>query len=263
MEFVIGLAQTCHPADGDVVALVEDYAARAQAAGVDLLVFPESLMSRYEAERAAFLAESQPIGGPFTQAIAGIAANHALWIVYTMNELNPGGLPFNTAIIVDGGGKRRGVYRKVHLFDSATTRESERMAAGDGLFDPIDTPFGRIGIGSCYDLRFPEQARAAARVGCELMIYPAAWVDGPGKALQWETLLAARAIENGMYVAGVCRADKGYVGRSCVVTPDGAVLARADASEQLITCVIDPEACRSAREAIPVLRHLRPELYRM
>ena len=261
MRFTLGLAQTCHPADGDVVTLVDKYAQKAKESGIDLLVFPESLMSRYEAERAAFLAESQPIGGAFTQAIDAVAKRYGLWIVYTMNEANPEGLPFNTAIITDAQGERRGVYRKAHLFDSATTQESERMAAGDRLFEPIDTPFGRIGLGICYDLRFPELARAAAMKGSEIMIYPAAWVDGPGKALQWETLIAARAIENGMFAVGVCRADTGYVGRSCAVAPDGEALVHGGATEQLLVCEIDTQECAKMRAAIPVLDHRRPELY--
>ena len=261
MRFTIGLAQTCHPADGDVPALVDAYAARAAERGADMIVFPESLMSRYEKERAAFLAESQPLDGPFTQAIDAIAAKRGLWIAYTMNEANPEGLPFNTAIISDDQGKRRGIYRKVHLFDSATTQESERMAAGDLLFAPIEAPFARIGLGICYDLRFPELARAAALAGCEVMLYPAAWVDGPGKARQWKALLAARAIENGMFAVGVCRADEGYVGCSCAVAPDGEALAQADAAEQLLTCEIDTDACARMRAAIPVLQHRRPEIY--
>ena len=229
--------------------------------GVDLLVFPESLMSRFDAELDAFLAESQPIGGAFTRAVDAIAAKQGLWVVYTMNELNGGAKPFNTAIVTDPAGNRRGVYRKVHLFDSETTRESERMAASDALFDPVDTPFGMLGLAICYDLRFPEVARKAALAGCDIMLYPSAWVDGPGKARQWETLLAARAIENEMFVVGACRADEGYVGTSLVVGPDGAVLARGGASEELLVATLDSETLVRMRSAIPVMWHRRPELY--
>ena len=146
MEFRIAIAQTCHPEDGDVVALVERYTAEARAMKVEMVVFPESLMSRYEAELGDFLAQSQPLDGPFTKAVDAIAAKHGIWIVYTMNELNPDGKPFNTAIVTDDKGVRRGFYRKVHLFDSATTHESERMSASDELFEPIDTPFGKLGM---------------------------------------------------------------------------------------------------------------------
>lgn len=261
MKVTFGAAQTCHPADGDVVALVERFASQAKAQGVDMLVFPESLMSRYEAEIGDFLAESQPIGGPFTQAVDAIAAKYELWIVYTMNEINEGRKPYNTAIVVDLAGERRGVYRKVHLFDSATTQESERMSSSDELFVPIETPFGKLGVAICYDLRFPEVARKAALEGCDIMVYPSAWVDGPRKAEQWETLLTARAIENEMFVVGVCRADEGYIGTSLIIGPDGVVHARGGTSEELMVATIDLEDLGRMRAAIPVMQHRRPEVY--
>ena len=145
------------------------------------------------------------------------------------------------------------------------------MAAGDALFAPVQAPFATLGLGICYDLRFPEVARAAACTGCNLMVYPSAWVAGPGKRRQWETLLKARAIENDMFVVGVCRADEGYIGSSMVVAPDGTVVAQAEGvlddnpkagcEEQLLVCKINMNACERAKAAIPVLEHRRPELY--
>ena len=99
MKFRIAIAQTCHPEDGDVIALVERFTAEACAQRAEMVVFPESLMSRYEAELGDFLAQSQLLDGPFTQAVDAIAAKYGIWIVYTMNELNPDGKPFNTAIV--------------------------------------------------------------------------------------------------------------------------------------------------------------------
>ena len=262
MEVTIGLAQTCHPADGDVVSLVREYACKAREASVDLLVFPECLMSRYESSLGDFLAQSQPLDGDFPRAVAEIAREHGLWIVFTMNELNgKGGLPYNTAVVVDDEGVQRGVYRKVHLFDSETTRESERMAPSDALFDPIDTPFGRLGLAICYDLRFPEVARHAALHSCDLLVYPSAWVAGPDKVRHWEALLAARAIENELFVAGVCRADYGYIGNSMLVGPDGVVRARADETEGLTVARIDSSDLERVRRRIPVLEHRRPDVY--
>jgi predicted amidohydrolase len=287
MEFTLGLAQCRHAENGDAVALVRRWAQRAKDAGVDLLVFPESLMSRYEMERGAFLAASQPVGGAFSQAVEGIAAQTGLWIAYTMNEraetcsptAGPAACdaaavpshdsgsdespkpPYNTAILVDDQGRRRMVYRKVHLFDTDFTQESSRMSAGDALADPVWTPFGCVGVAICYDLRFPEVARRAALLGCDLMLYPAAWVAGEGKVLQWKTLLAARAIENQMFVAGLSRSDEGYIGCSCVFDPSGNVLAEAGKGEELLTCPLDVAVLAQARTNMPVLRHRRPQVY--
>ena len=261
MEFKLGLAQTKHPADGDVVRLVEQHMAQAAQLGVDLLVFPESLMTRYEESKGDFLAAAQPCNGPFAQAVNGLAATYGIWTAYTVNELNENGKPFNTAMVCDSDGNVRGTYRKVHLFDSATTQESQRMAAGDALLEPLDTPFCKLGLAICYDLRFPELARHMALAGCELMLYPAAWVAGPGKARQWKTLLAARAIEDEMFVAGVSRCDEGYSGTSCIVDPFGKVLACAGDEPELIVHAIDTALVREAHEKIPVFEHRRPDLY--
>ncbi len=261
MEYTIGLAQTCHPSDGNVVELVKSYANKAQKQGVDLLIFPESLMSVYETDKEQFLHEAEPLGGAFTQAVNSIAREYGIWMVYTVNELNPSGNPFNSAVVVDDQGIQQGVYRKVHLFDTDFTHESDRMTAGDELFDPIETPFGMLGLAICYDLRFPEVARRAALAGCDLMIYPAAWVDGPLKADQWRTLLRARAIENGIFVAGVSRADKSYLGQSCVVDPQGVVLAAAGPDEALVVAHIDTALKTAVRKRMPVLDHRRVDLY--
>ena len=261
MKMVLGLAQTVHPEDGDAVAVVDRFAAEAAERGVDLLVFPESLMSRYEQDAGAFIREAEPLGGAFSQAVDAIAARYGLWMVYTLNEKNPAGKPFNTAVVVDSAGEKRGVYRKVHLFDTDFTHESDRMAAGDEFFEPIETPFGKLGLAICYDLRFPEQARAAALRGCDVLVYPAAWVDGKTKADQWRTLLAARAIENELFCVGVSRADAGYIGQSAVANPYGILIACGGPGEELITCEIDVDLRKEVYERMPVFEHRRTDVY--
>ena len=250
MTFTIGLAQCAWPHDGDVVA------------GVELLVFPEGHMTRFEGSVERFVSQAQPSDGPFAQRIDAIAAREKLWIAYTMNEANPaGGLPYNTAIVTDERGCQRLRYRKVHLFDAQGHEESRRMAAGDALAVPLAAPFARIGLGICYDLRFPEVALAAALEGAQVMLYPASWVDGPGKARQWTTLLAARAIECGMFVAGVGACDEGRAGLSCVFAPDGACLAMAGKEPQLLVCPIDLAEVERVRALTPSLSHRRTACY--
>lgn len=262
MEFTLALAQCAHPEDGDVVGLVDTWARRAKQDGAQLLVFPESLMTPFEQSPEQFAAAAQPLDGPFTQAVDAIAREQGLWMVYTANEQNSaGGAPFNTAVVVDDAGRRRAFYRKVHLFDVGEYRESSKMSAGDRLFEPLQTPFCRLGLGICYDLRFPELARRQALAGCELLIYPAAWVAGPGKVNQWQTLLKARAIENGIFVAGLSRTGGTYIGESLVAGPDGEVIATAGEGEKLLCCRIDTDAVAATQAAVPSLRHRRPELY--
>ncbi|MDO4182051.1 MAG: nitrilase-related carbon-nitrogen hydrolase [Coriobacteriia bacterium] len=262
MAFRIGLGQSCHPADGNAVEVVELFMQQAKQQSVDLLVFPESLMTRYEKELQSFLAEAEPLDGPFCQAVDALAKRYGLWVVYTVNEAGPDPAhPYNTVVITGADGIQRGCYRKTHLFDTDYTHESDRMTAGDALFQPVDTPFGRIGLGICYDLRFPEVARFAALHGAQLMIFPAAWVDGPLKAQHWKTLLAARAIENEMFVAGLSRPDANCIGQSQVVGPTGEVLAEGGRGEELVVADIDLGQIAPVRVAMPLLQHRRPELY--
>ena len=263
MAFTLGLAQCRHPEDGDVLRMADAWMQRAAARGVHLLVFPESLMTPFDASAEEFARAAEPLDGPFCSGMDALAAKHGMWVVYTANEVG-GPKPFNTAVIAGPSGEKRGVYRKVHLFDTDFVKESDKISAGGAYLEPVETPFGRIGVGICYDLRFPEQARAAAMAGADLMLYPAAWVDGPLKVEQWRTLLAARAIENEFFVAGLSRCDRAfggaardYAGNSCVFGPLGTVVAEAAGTdEELLVCEIDTEAIARARAAMPVLDHV-------
>ncbi len=228
---------------------VSNVLASAKQANVDLLVFPEN-----------FCLEPEGSGGPCVQCMAQIACELGAWVVYAGREDNRGtNTPYNTAVVIDNTGVVRARYRKCHLYDAHGEYESSRMAAGSELLHPIQTPFGTLGLGICYDLRFPEVARFAAVRGCELMLFPAAWHDGQQKLEHWKTLLRARAIENEMFVAGVCMAGKRYVSESYVVDPLGRMCASG--SQQLVCCTIDMADVAKARWAMPVLEHRRPELY--
>ena len=260
--FKLALAQMAHPEDGDVVTAVRTWARRAQEKGAQLLVFPECLMTPFEKTPAEFATSAQPVDGAFSQAMGEIARSNKLWMVFTLNERNPlGGAPYNTAAIIDSDGILRGSYRKTHLYAAHGLDEHEKMSPGDTLFTPIETPFCTLGLGICYDLRFPESARIAALSGCEVLLYPAAWVSGPCKTWHWSTLLAARAIENELFVAGCCRPDRNCVGHSQVVNPLGEVIAQAGEGEQLVVANIELEQMRKAREGMPCLQHRRPSLY--
>ena len=269
MAFRIGLAQSGYPADGDVLSQARNFMQRAGDEGCDLLVFPENFMWPRKLSAAELRELGEPVDGTFVQGVAAAARDVGLWVVFTMNETNPaGGQPFNTAVAVDDAGAVRGAYRKCHLYDALGVRESDRLSRGDGLAAPAPTPFCTLGLAVCYDLRFPELARSAVLAGCDMLVYPAAWHAGPCKVEQWKTLLAARAIENEVFVAGVCRSGRGFTGHSVVFDPMGRCLCEGadgtapDGEDALLTCEIDLSVVASTREAMPILEHRRPELYR-
>lgn len=260
MSFLLGIAQTGFPEDGDVLAQVRRFATQAAARDVRLLAFPENLMCPRELSTDELAQTAESLEGLFVQGMCAIARELGMWMAFTTFEENPaGGPPFNTAVVADDAGLVRRTYRKCHLYDAHGVRESDRLSLGNELCRPLSTPFCTLGLGICYDLRFPEAVRGLAIGGCDLVLFPAAWHDGPNKLLHWKTLLRARAIENECYVAGICHAGQRYVRQSFVFDPLGNEVVGG--SEELLVCEIDPPAVDSARDAMPVFEHRRPELY--
>ena len=119
----------------------------------------------------------------------------------------------------------RASYRKIHLYDSFGYQESARLVAGPVEPVLVDVDGFRVGLMTCYDLRFPELARELVSRGAELLVVPAAWVAGPLKVDHWRTLARARAIENTVFVAAVGQPGPRYTGHSMVVGPAGEVVA--------------------------------------
>ena len=263
MRFKVALAQCGYPSDGDVLAQVDSWCEQASLAGAELVVFPEDLMSPWHLSPAELAKIAEPLDGAFAQAVSACADRHGIWVLFTMYEADPcGGRPFNTAVLLDDCGTVRGSYRKSHLYDAHGVCESERTGRGDALFEPVSTPFGKVGMAICYDLRFPEVARYAALAGADILLLPSAWHDGPEKAAHWETLLRARAIENELFVLATGKAGDRYVGRSRAIDPLGRVLACAEGKdEELVCCTIDTSEIVTARDTMPLLAHRRPELY--
>lgn len=261
--FRLAIAQSGYPLDGNVLPQVESFVERAASKGAQLVAFPENLMHPRELSANELARLAEPLDGPFARGVCSIARKYGMWVAFTMNELNPSGSigqpPYNTTALSNADGEICGAYRKCHLYDAHGVYESERLSPGDELCKPVRTPFCTVGMGICYDLRFPEVARVLSLGGCDLLLFPAAWHDGPNKLLHWKTLLRARAIENECFVAGVCHEGSRYVGESFVFDPTGNELIGGN--DEILVCDIDIDAVRAARDAMPVFSHRRPELY--
>ncbi len=205
---------------------------------------------------------AEPLDGPFVNSLAELASKHGLHIVAGFWERVPDDhRVHNTAVILSPEGKLLDCYRKVHLFDALSIKESDRMIPGSAL-PPIFTIKGvRIGLAICYDLRFPELFRNLALRGADLILLPSAWYAGPLKEEHWLTLLKARAIENTVYTAGANLTGGPFSGRSAIFDPFGVLIAGAGESPGLVIGKIDIDRIKEVRAKLPSLEHCRLELF--
>lgn len=216
--------------------------------GHDLVVLPEAFQCDFGRPNDDL--HPEPVDGPFAQELARLAGGRTL--VAGMFE-QTGDKPFNTLVVTG----QASTYRKIHLYDSFGYRESDRLTAGPTEPTVIEVAGAKIGLMTCYDLRFPELARALVDAGAEVLVVPAAWVAGSRKADHWHTLLRARAIENTVFVAAAGQPPPTYTGHSLIVDPLGDVLAEAGEGEAVIAATLTQERLEEARRLNPSLQHRR------
>ncbi|WP_332662176.1 carbon-nitrogen hydrolase family protein [Aeromicrobium sp.] len=231
-------------------------AALSPADELDLVVLPEASMHDFGSSDHDLAAVAEPLDGPFVQLLAEEARRLGATVVAGMFERTDG-LPFNTLVVMGPDGALRQTYRKIHLYDSFGYKESDRLRAGDISPVVIDIAGTSVGLMTCYDLRFPEHARALVDAGAQAIVIPAAWVAGDLKLDHWRTLLAARAIENTVYVLAAAQGGERYTGHSLVVDPWGSIVGEADSTPQIIRATLDPELVARAREINPSLANRR------
>jgi len=241
-------------------------ATAAAAQGARLAVFPEGTQARFSADLRSI---AEPLDGAFCRGLATAARSAGLAIVAGVFEPAPDGRVFNTTVGYDTDGELAAVYRKIHLFDALGHRESDAVAAGDDVV--IATLAGlRIGFMTCYDIRFPELARALAVGGAQLLVLPAAWAAGSFKEEHWVTLVRARAIENTVWLAAAgqvpdpaeapTRAPTG-IGRSMLVDPMGAVRIDLGPADGVGVGDVDCEYTERVRAALPGLANRRVDVF--
>jgi len=241
---------------GDVarnLAQLETAAARAAAAGADLLVAPELALTGYGAAEAI----RARADGDAAQALAAIAERHGLALVVGCTDADDAGR-YNAARVLRPGAAGV-VYRKLHLYGA---HERALFLPGTAA-PPVVTVGGlKLGVCLCYDVEFAELVRDLARRGAELVVVPTALPAGPDAGFIAERMIPVRAFENQMFLAYADHAGAddafAYAGRSVVCAPDGAVIARAPAAgEALLVVDIDPTRYTASRRANPYLGEAR------
>lgn len=246
---------------GDVAAnlkVLDEAAASAAATGAGLLVAPEMFLTGYAiGDEVARLAE--PADGDSADAVADIAERHGLGIAYGYPERD-GDRVYNSAQLIGPDGTRLLSYRKTHLYGGF---ETDSFTPGDRPVVQAELGGLRVGLMICYDVEFPENVRAHALAGTQLLLVPTALMH-PAEVVA-ESVVPVRAFENQLYVAYANRTgpegDFEFVGLSALAGPDGTARARAGRGEELVVGDVDPEFLTASRDANPYLRDRRPGLY--
>jgi len=237
--------------------------------GAALAVLPENfaLMSR-DAERARAEHAEEPGSGPWQDFAAEQARRLGMWIVAGAIPIHSDDpkRPYSACCLFDGSGAMVARYDKMHLFDvsvpgrAESYRESANTTPGR---EPVvaDTPFGRLGLAVCYDLRFPELFRAMSERGAELIALPAAFTRATGEA-HWRTLLRARAVENLCYVLASAQhgshpGGRETYGHSMLVEPWGRVAAERDEGDGVLRHEVALAELERLRAGFPALNHRR------
>lgn len=220
-------------------------------------VFPETCMSE---GRPC----SEALDGPFVRGMQALARQHGAWMVFGMKETveDPADARiYNTSVLLNDKGELVQVYRKTHLYDAFGYRESDEIKPGDRFFEPVDTPFGKIGLFVCYEVRFPEVARYQRAKGAEIILMPTAWVKGDMKSQHFTALVTARALENTVFVLAADQYSRIRLGESLAVDPMGVILANAGEGERVIPVYIDTDRIKEVRQKLPSYEDRRPALY--
>lgn len=240
----------------------------AAQAGAKLIVLPECWNSPYSV--AAFPEYAESIPGPTTNALAEAAKSNSVFLIGGSIPEREDSKLYNTSISFDPTGNLLAKHRKIHLFDIDVPGkirfvESEVLSPGNTETLINLEGYGKVGLGICYDIRFPELAMRAARKGAFAMIYPGAFNTTTGP-LHWELLARSRAVDNQIFVildspARDLSSSYHAYGHSLAVSPWGNILCEAEEKEQIVYAELDPSVINEVRSSIPVSTQRRFDLY--
>lgn len=237
--------------------------------GARLIVLPEATSQNFDSGRLD--KQAQQLDGHFATELQTLARELDVTVVAGMfrpaDTVERDGKTINRVVntaLVTGAQVHTG-YDKIHTYDAFNYKESDTVKPGEDLLT-FEVDGVTVGVAICYDIRFPEQFKALARKGAELIVVPTSWADGKGKLDQWRLLSTARALDSTSYVlcAGQARPggnDKAGeesgptgIGHSVIVAPNGQRLAEAEYEPEIIYADIDPETVEKIRATLPVLK---------
>jgi len=265
---LIAALQMCSTQDvGANMACAYRWLRAARDQGAELVVLPENFALMAENPKARLDHAEYEGVGPIQGALKKWSRELGLWVVagtLPLHGAHPSKLKA-ACLVFDDRGERVARYDKIHLFDVDLGEgerycESDAIEAGDQIV-VVPTPFGKLGLAICYDLRFPELFRQLSEKGAEIMTLPSAFTVPTGQA-HWEVLIRARAIENSCYVvaaaqAGLHENGRATYGHSMIVDPWGAVQAVRPAGDGVVTARFNSEEVEAVRRRLPSITHRR------
>ncbi|HTI86953.1 MAG TPA: carbon-nitrogen hydrolase family protein [Alphaproteobacteria bacterium] len=265
MTFTVACVQTnSGRSSAENIATIVAQVRETRARGAELILTPENV-ALFEPRSDALRAQAEPWdGNSLVATFAGIARETKAWLLAGSLPIRaPSGKVFNRSVLFDDNGSVVAFYDKIHLFDvdlpsGERYRESATFEAGDRAV-VADTPWGKLGMSVCYDVRFPHLYRQLAQAGARYIVVPSAFTKTTGEA-HWHVLLRARAIEAGAFVfaaaqTGTHPEGRRTFGHSLIVDPWGAVLADGGESTGIVTATIDPALVDKARGQVPAVKH--------
>ena len=258
---VAGIQMASSPSVASNLIEAERLIKMAVEADAKLVVLPEyfAIMGIHDTDKVKVREDEGD--GPIQRFLSKIAKKHKIWLIGGTVPLVSNSVKKvrNSCLVYNDKGKQMARYDKIHLFglDLATEQYHEEKTIEAGNEVVVDTPYGKIGLSACYDLRFPELYRAMGEV--DMIVVPSAFTETTGKA-HWETLVRARAIENLCYV--IAPAQGGYHlsgrethGNSMIVDPWGVVLDHLPRGSGIVIASINTHYQESLRKSLPALKH--------
>jgi predicted amidohydrolase len=242
-----------------------DFVSQAAGGGAEMICFPEFQMAFSPASQSAreLARIAEPVDGDFVSTLSKAARKNRIGVVAAIYERGSSKKVYDTAVAINPRGIVSSVYRKLHLYDALGFRESAKMSKGKTIKPPVKTKAGNVGLMICYDLRFPELSRLLTLKGADVLVAPSAWVQGEMKEEHWQTMVRARAIENGAYLIAPDQVGNIYCGRSMAVDPYGVVLVDMGKREGMEIVEIDGQRVSQVRRSLPLLRNRRSDVYNL
>lgn len=265
----IALAQTTAGEDREANrAKAEATIARAAQAGASLVAFPEMAFDPFFPQYPTdpkYFDWAEKILGPTSERFAGAAADHRIAVLINFYETSERGQYFDSTAVLDSDGILLGACRMMHVCETPGFHEKYYYWQGPGDYPVFALGGARVAPCICYDRHYPEVMRILTLSGAEVIVVETATTrEEAGQVLEAE--MQAAALANGVFVALVNRAGEDgrlhFAGRSFVAAPDGSIIARSDSdSDDLLVVDLDLGAIAKARQAWPLLRDRRPEIY--